>query len=614
MKRIFTFGLLVAAAFALTNCAQKEAYTPVQDEAVETVTLQLVAELPVDTKTINSGLNTMWCEGDALKLYYEAGSISGEFDGEFVTNGDGIFTGDLTIKSGLQSLIKVTAVYPYETSGAIPASTVQEGYNSMAHLDGANCPLRGEIKPSISFQDWKLSLTTPKLKLEHATSVVKVVVTNNSLAPIVVENVSMRVGSDVKGTTKVEGGEALPVGEKAEVYVVIEPCTIDPADGELVFAVNDGTQEIVLENPVTLEPGKINTMNFDYKGDLPELYAVATVDVEMVADRVVPSVKTLIDFEFLKEWATNLKNHENIEGLLQEVLVAIAAGDLDSAYAILNGIPGFEHQVETILGSAKHIEAVNYTATGYLASFVEDIKAVKDVESLLNILDEFMRYYEVSGTKDQVLGGIGKLSDYAKDFTSFISQWMPNGGGILGQTIIKWFEDKIAELINVNMVDIMAAAVADPDSVQAKILDWMFSQTTIRDAILDSIVKVVEGIENANKDQIEQTNNALKEAAILSAKTTALYKAKIAAHKDVEVKFDMLNQNEIDKLNNSIWGIFRGILDWDKTKALFEELQIVKVYDVLQQIAQKIEEFVIYEEGAYTITSENCEVVSPSEL
>jgi vacuolar-type H+-ATPase subunit D/Vma8 len=166
----------------------------------------------------------------------------------------------------------------------------------------------------------------------------------------------------------------------------------------------------------------------------------------------------------------------------------------------------------------------------------------------------------------------------------------------------------------VNIVDIMAAAVADPDSIQAKLLDWMFSQTTIRDALLDSIVKVVEGIENANKEQIEQTNNALKEAAILSAKTTALYKAKIAAHKDVEVKFDMLNQNEIDKLNNSIWGIFRGILDWDKTKALFEELQIVKVYDVLQQIAQKIEEFVIYEEGAYTITSENCEVVSPSEL
>ena len=36
MKRIFTFGLLVAAAFALTNCAEKESIAPVQKETVET--------------------------------------------------------------------------------------------------------------------------------------------------------------------------------------------------------------------------------------------------------------------------------------------------------------------------------------------------------------------------------------------------------------------------------------------------------------------------------------------------------------------------------------------------------------------------------------------------
>lgn len=617
MKRIFTFGLLVAAAFALTNCAQKEPYTPVQEEAVETVTFQFEAALPVETKTYNSGMNTMWDSGDNVKLYYSLGSYTAEL-GTFTTNGDGIFTGELELTNGLQSLLgqvlNFTAVYPAETDGAIPASTVQNGYDSMAHLAGANCPLRGDADVKLAFENWTLTPTTGKLLLDHTTSVVKVVVTNNSLAPIVVENVSMRVGSDVKGTTVVENGTELAVGQSATVYIVVEPGTIDPADGELVFAVNDAVQEIVLENAVTLEAGKINTMKFDYKGDFPELYAVATVDVEMVADRVVPSVKTLLDFEYLKTWACDLKNHENIEALLSEVLVDIAAGDLDAAYETLNGIPGFEHQVETIFGSAKHIEEINYKIGDYLDSFVDEIKNVKDVESLLAILDEFMRYYEVSGAKDQVLEGVGNLSDYAKDFTSFIAQWVPNADGLLGQWLLQKFEDGIADLLNISLVDIMAESVKDPDSLQAKILNWMFEQNDLRNAILDAFIDIIKKIEDENKEIVDQTNNLVKETAIANAKATALYKAKIAAHKDVEIKFVALNQNEIDKLNNSIWGIFRGILDWDKTKALFEELQIVKVYDVFQQIAQKIEEFVIYEEGAYTITSENCEVVSPSEL
>ena len=628
MKRIFTFGLLIAAAFALTNCAQKELYAPVQEELGETVPFTVVADLTAETKTYNNGLNTMWSEGDQIKLSYTFDLLGQTYTGDFNTpfttvKGDGIFTGELGVVDGLTSLgsalgaLKISAVYPYTEEGSIviPASTVQEGYNSTAHLAGANCPLYGDAVIETSWEDLlDRTISTPRLILNHATSVVKVAVTNASKEPIVIESVTFGVDADVKARTVVNNGTALEVGATADVYLVVEPFTVNPGEGNFKFWVNDTPQEVEVKNTVTLEDGKINNMKFTYEGDFPELYAVADVNVEMTADRIVPSVKTLIDFEYLKEWASNLKNHENIEGLLQEVLVAVTAGDLEAAYDALGGLPGFEHQFEIVNGYARHIEKVNYTASDYLSSFVEDIKNIKDVESLLSILDEFMRYYEVTGTKDQILGGLGNLSDYITDFSEVIAQWFPNSNNFLIQATIKWVEDKLNELLNVNIVDILSEAAANPDSYSAKILNWMLSQTQIRDAILDSIVKVIEGIEDASKDQIDLTNQAMKEAAIAQAKATALYKAKIAAHVNIEDAFTQLNQNEINKLDKSVWGIFRMILNWEKTQEVFEQLQLTKVYDIFQEISKKVEEVVVYEEGPYEITSEDCEVLTPSEL
>ena len=101
MKRIITFGLLVAAAFALTNCAQKESYTPVQDEVSNSVPFEIVAEIAADTKTYNDGMKTRWSKGDQLKMSYTfeipyITTLSGEFEGPFTTvEGDGIFTGEI---------------------------------------------------------------------------------------------------------------------------------------------------------------------------------------------------------------------------------------------------------------------------------------------------------------------------------------------------------------------------------------------------------------------------------------------------------------------------------------------------------------------------------------
>lgn len=631
MKRIITFGLLVAAAFALTNCAQKESYTPVQDEVSNSVPFEIVAEIAADTKTYNDGMFTRWSKGDQLKMSYTfeipyVTTLSGEFEGPFTTvEGDGIFTGEIDggLLEKVQSffaklgVFKLSAVYPYGIEECVaPESTVQNGYNSMAHLAGPNIPLKGDVEVKASWEGITSDgFTTPAIRLNHTTSIIRVKVTNASIDPIVINTVKFGVGSLVKATTVVENATELAPEATADIYLVTNPGEINET---ITFWVNDNAIEVPVEETVTLNAGMIKTMNFSYEEVLPELYAVAVVDAEMTADRIVPCIKTLVDFEYLEKWACNLKNHEDIEGLLEEVLVDVVAGDLEGAYDLLGGLPGFEHQFEVITAQGIHREPVNYTATDFLGSFVDDIKNVKDIESLLALLDEFMRYYEVSGSKDQLLSGVGKLSNYLKEFSSFLTDYAAKYGFDVdtwyGQLAIKKVEDMLVELLDVNIVDVLAKALANPDGIQAQILNWMFSQNEIRDRILDAVVEAVEAIEEEVNDKIETENQTAKELAIATAKSTALYYAKINAHVNIDAAFIAINENEIKKLENSVWGIFVGILNWDKTKALFEELELTKVYDIFQEIAKKVEEVVVYEEGPWQITAEKVDVLTPSEL
>lgn len=653
MKRFFiTFGLLAAAAIALTNCTQKESYAPVQEEAGELTSLQITANLPVETKTYNQDMSTMWSKGDQLKLSFTLlGGTNVEVDSPFTTiEGDGVFTGSVDWKFLLGNLndifnvSEVSAVYPYSENGGyvIPKSTVQNGYDSKAHLAGANCPLVGTVP--VSFKNIDLSdlsnITTsiPAVKLNHTTSIVEVNVTNASKSEIVIGTVGFRVGSDIKGFTDVENGTSLEVGKSAKVYIVIEPCTVAAGNGDdskLTFWVNNTSKEFTIENDVTFTAGKIKKVNFAYEGDFPDLYAVADVDVEMTADRIVPCVKTLIDYNYLKEWACNLKNQEDIETVLTEALGAVMSCDLDKAYEILGGIPGFEHQFTTLAGSARHIEKVNYKAADYLKSFVEDIKKVNDIASLLKLLEDFERYYEVSGVKSQIVGGIDKLIQGVDDFSAFIQKWIPavnrptKPENLLDsaawakylkdlavyeayEAAVKSVQNFLNGLKDLSVVDMLAKAVEEPDGWAAKILNWVFENK--RDEILDYVVSIVEKFESDSMEQINASNEALKQAAIAAAKAKAIFYAQVKAQENTEIAFDELNQAELDKLNKTPWRVFKMILEWDKTKCLFEELQLEKVYAIFEEIAEKVEERVVYDEGEYHITSESCEVLTPSQL
>ena len=283
MKRIFTFGLLVAA-FALTNCAQKESYAPVQEEVKKYVTCELVVKLPAETKTYNDGLNTKWSDDDKIGViarYYERkGFLNYEFvsdplDNPFEHQGGGKFVGKLeqelfnaTIGS-IANLIPnaqksgFTAVYPYGSDGSIPASTVQNGYNSMAHLAGVNCPLKKEI--SLSWDQsygemWsdERPYTLPEVTLDHVTSVIEVAVANNTSAAVNVNEVAFLVDGAVKATTVVEKAGALAAGETAKVYIVVEPGTYS----NLSFTVNDSIVKNINAAEATFTAGKIKKVNF----------------------------------------------------------------------------------------------------------------------------------------------------------------------------------------------------------------------------------------------------------------------------------------------------------------------------------------------------------------
>ena len=282
MKRNFiAFGLLVAAAFALTNCAQKEEYAPVQEEATKYVNCEITVNLPAETKTYNEGMSTKWSADDKLGLvvsYYK--NMSSSFlwpdyqlvedpcDNPFVHQGGGKFVGKLEeeiFRGAFSDWLggSFVVVYPFGSNGEVPASTVQEGYNSMAHLAGVNCPLKKEISLSWdqSYDEmWsdERPYSLPEVPLDHVTSVIEVAVANNTSAAVNVNEVAFLVDGAVKATTVVEKAGALAAGETAMVYIVVEPGTYS----NLSFTVNDSFEKNINAAEATFTAGKIKKVNF----------------------------------------------------------------------------------------------------------------------------------------------------------------------------------------------------------------------------------------------------------------------------------------------------------------------------------------------------------------
>lgn len=626
MKRIFNFGLLLATAFALTNCAQKESYAPIQDESGEIVTFQIAANLPAETKTINNGMSTEWAPGDAVKISYvfttpiTGTELSGEFSNPFTTTGygtegDGVFTGNVDLwKDGLSTagslagVLKLSAVYPYTADGEaiVPMLTVQQGYNSMKHLAGKNCPLYGDVTIDLKDQTlsdlWNRKITIPRIQMQHATSIIELQVKNDTDAPIVIDTVGFRVGQELKGFTKVENPtELLPSDEPAKIYIVTEPFTV-PAGEDIVFWVNNTPVKYGVENDVVFAPGKIKRVAFNYEKEAQERYILAESEVRLDADRIVPSIETLLDFEYLKQWVMNLKEHEDIEALLTNVLKLIAQGDIEGTYKLLGGIPGFEHQTISVYATEKHLEPVITSVSGLLDELTKDIENIDEVSDLINIILRIEYFCNINGLTDAMKEYNTTLADYGLNLLEYFEKL--NLGWIIDLLRLR---PTIEDFANTTIFDLVTKYLSDDDSWIVKTLNTLLGQDNIvnnffRDYIIDA-VKHFEDLFNA--EQLE-----MRGLAISNAQAEAYGKAKTAAVEALKA----INNEEVAKLDMSIWGLFRGILDKEETKAKFDEYQLGAVYNIFYEISEKIEEIVQYDQTKTEELSNTYQILYPSGL
>lgn len=290
MKKYFiSLGLIAAAAFTLTNCAQE-----FDNPEVYCKPFQIIAGTP-DTKTVNDGMSTKWAEGDAINLFHTEWEATDYSSNNKFTVADletGVFTG--TLAEELAEVNDWYALYPYSEKITTPAAVDagytyighskglnQTGYNSMASLKGSVCPLYGvatEVETG----------TTPELTMMHLSSVVEVMVTNETETPLVVKTASLTATEDIVGsyyiditkypvvykpsgdnyvsttaTVNVSGGTELAKGESACLYLAIKPFTA-PLGQSLKLSVNGYEKSLALRQDVTFTAGKIKRFEFAY--------------------------------------------------------------------------------------------------------------------------------------------------------------------------------------------------------------------------------------------------------------------------------------------------------------------------------------------------------------
>ena len=299
MKKILSWGMMLAAAFTLTNCA-KEIDTPVQEPESFGYPFEIIAST-VDTKTVNDGMSTKWAAGDQINLFHAVGEMT-----DYENNGcfkledleAGRFTGTLTGELDPQEEYDWYAFYPYSSYIKTPANTsagympvgsksnekqTQTGNNSMSHIAGANYPLAGRAI-AVPAGD------TPNITMSHLSSLIAINVTNETEEDLKVTDVAFTAPVDIVGTyyinfagditpesftgsgdsyvsktanLTVKDGVALAKGASAKFYLAVRPFTAESGK-ELTVSVNGYSKKLPLSKDVTFNAGKIKNLNFKY--------------------------------------------------------------------------------------------------------------------------------------------------------------------------------------------------------------------------------------------------------------------------------------------------------------------------------------------------------------
>lgn len=314
-KQIISWGMMLAAAFTLTNCAQ-EIENPNEQPETAGYPFEIVAST-VDTKTVNDGMATKWAEDDQINLFHAVGETT-----EYVNDNafslkdleEGKFEGKLGAEIDSQEEYDWFAFYPYSSYIKTPANTgsgympvgsksneVQEqsGNNSMAHIAGDNYPMCG-IATAVPVGD------TPAIAMSHLSSLIEVAVYNKSGEELTVNSVSFTGTEDIVGTYYIDFSTSTPTykgsgdnyvsntanlnvvngepiandnAEPVKFYLAVKPFTA--ATGEkLILSVNGYSKELTMTKNVTFTAGKIKTLNFSYdKVEVPAPEEATEVEI-----------------------------------------------------------------------------------------------------------------------------------------------------------------------------------------------------------------------------------------------------------------------------------------------------------------------------------------------
>lgn len=294
MKKIIMMGLMLASAFALTNCSKEfvqQIETPETDQAVGVVPFEIYASA-LQTKTANDGMSTVWVENDQINVFHaEAGAASYVNDGVFAIYkqnlADGLFQGAL--KQPLTaSAYDWYFFYPYTIGMKTPAgdavvtlagkTQTQKGNSNMAHIAGVNYPMCAVVENVAAGE-------TPAGMMQHMTALVAINVQNNTSKPMTVVSAGIRASESLVGTyymdftgeevvytpsgdqyvsntanLEVVDGEDIAAGSSAKFYIAVKPFTAE-AGSRLTVYVNGSQKTITIPETTEFEAGKIKTIN-----------------------------------------------------------------------------------------------------------------------------------------------------------------------------------------------------------------------------------------------------------------------------------------------------------------------------------------------------------------
>ena len=421
MKKIISLGMMLAAAFTLTNCA-KEIENPNENQSAG-IPFEIVAST-ADTKTVNDGMHTNWAEGDQINLFHAVcDGTDYKNDGAFTVSDveNGVFTGTINVELDPQEEYDWYLMYPYSEKFTTPGAKTagytyigyssglnQTGYNSMASLKGSVCPLYGVLK---------YGGIKPVVKMQHLSSVVAINVTNKNDEPLIITNASFTATEDIVGSyyiditgdavdykasdanyvkntaiVNVSNGTALAKGESAILYAAIKPFTA-AAGQKLTLSVNGYSKEITLSNDVTFTAGKIKTLNFGYDKDLSVVDGIALPWVEDFSSKDL-SKYTITSGGSTTKLYTSGDGDILAGGTSPEILISKSGGSLTATIAT----GGFSGDL-TLTFKSNHADYITVSATGVTVKKVTDSEYTIIVPEGLSVFDVTLKNSNSSNTR-----------------------------------------------------------------------------------------------------------------------------------------------------------------------------------------------------------------------